>query len=221
MPPEISAEKLRGVLEVVRLVNAETDLSSLVSLVTQQACALLSADRGTLYLLEKETGGLRSSMALGLQGKTIHLKPDQGVAGFVAATGQPILVDHASADPRFYRAVDEATGYRTEQILCVPIKGRRGEILGVLELLNKPTGFTPDDEAVLTLLASQAGVALANAQIYDGLRTNLDRLSRLMKVGTAISSELDLDALLRTISQTTSHLLQAERSTVFLVDRAR
>ncbi len=221
MSPEISAKKLQGVLEIVRLANAETDLESLIALVTQQACELLGADRGTLYFLEKETGELRCSAALGLSGKTIRVKQHQGMAGLVAATGQPIVVEDAYADARFYRAVDEATGYRTQQILCVPIKGRRGEILGVLELLNKPTGFTPEDEEVLGLLASQTGVALANAQTYDGLRTNLDRLSRLMKVGTAISSELDLDALLRTISQTTSHLLQAERSTVFLVDRAR
>ncbi len=221
MPPGIPAEKLQGVLELVLLANAETYHGSLITLVTEQACALLEADRGTLYLLEKETGELRSSTALGLEGKTIRLKLHQGVAGLVAATGQSIVVDDAYADARFYGAVDEATGYRTQQILCVTIKGRRGEILGVLELLNKPTGFTPEDEEVLGLLASQAGVALANTQIYDGLRTNLDRLSRLMKVGTAISSELDLDALLRTISQTTSHLLQAERSTVFLADRAR
>jgi signal transduction histidine kinase len=221
MPPDIPAEKLRGVLEAVRLANAETDLGSLIALVIQQACALLGADRGTLYLLEKETGELRSSAALGLTGKTIRLKLHQGVAGLVAATGQSIMVNDAYADARFSGAVDEATGYRTEQVLCVPIQGRRGEILGVLQLLNKPNGFTPEDQEVLGLLASQTGVALANAQIYDGLRTNLDRLSRLMKVGTAISSELDLDALLRTISQTTSHLLQAERSTVFLVDRVR
>jgi signal transduction histidine kinase len=221
MPPEISTEKLQGVLEIVRLANAETDLESLIALITRQACALLGADRGTLYFLEKETGELRSSAALGQSGKTIRLKPHQGVAGLVAATGQPMAVEDAYADARVSRAVDEATGYRTGQILCVPIQGRRGEILGVLELVNKPTGFTPEDEAVLGLVASQTGVALANAQIYDGLRTNLDRLSRLMKVGIAISSELDLDALLRTISQTTSHLLQAERSTVFLVDRDR
>ncbi len=221
MPPDIPAEKLRGVLEAVRLANAETDLGSLIALISQQACALLEADRGTLYLLEKETGELRSSTALGLAGKTIRLKLHQGVAGLVAATGQSIVVNDAYADARFSGAVDEATGYRTEQVLCVPIKGRRGEILGVLQLLNKPNGFTPEDQEVLGLLASQTGVALSNAQIYDGLRTNLDRLSRLMKIGTAISSELDLDALLRTISQTTSHLLQAERSTVFLVDRTR
>jgi signal transduction histidine kinase len=220
MPSEISGEKLRGVLEIVRLANAETDLGALISLVTEQVCYLLGADRGSLYLLDKERGDVHSTMALGLADKAIRLKLHQGIAGLVAATGQSIVVHDAYSDARFYRAVDEATGYRTRQILCVPIKTRRGDVLGVLELLNKRSGhFTPEDEEVLLLLATQLGVALANAQLYEGLRTNLDRVSRLMKVGAAISSELDLDALLRTISQTTSHLLQAERSTVFLVDQ--
>lgn len=222
MALEIAPAKLRGVLEIVRLANAETAPGSMIALITEQACALLEADRGTLYLLDKETGELHSSIAMGIPGKTIRLKLHQGIAGLVAATGQPTLVEDAYTDTRFYRGVDDATGYRTRQILCVPIKNRRGEVQGVLELLNKRTGpFTPGDEEILSLLASQVGVALANAQLYDGLRTNLDRLSRLMRIGTAISSELDLDDLLRTISETTSHLLQAERSTVFLVDRAR
>jgi signal transduction histidine kinase len=206
MAAEIPAEKLRGILEIVRL----------------QACSLMEADRASLYLLDRETGELQSTTALGLPGKTIRLQLHQGVAGLVAATGESILLDDAYADARFYRAVDEATGYRTRQILCVPIKSRRGDVLGALELLNKRRGtFTPEDEEVLRLLATQVGVALTNAQLYDGLRTNVDRLSRLMKVAAAISSELDLRALLRAISETTSHLLHAERSTVFLVDRAR
>ncbi|HSB71259.1 MAG TPA: GAF domain-containing protein [Candidatus Methylomirabilis sp.] len=222
MSPEIAADKLRGVLEIVRLASAETAFGSLTTLITEQACALLEADRGTLYLLDKDTGELHSSIAMGIPDKTIRLKLHQGIAGLVAATGQSIVVDDAYADTRFYRGVDAATGYRTRQILCVPIKNRRGDVQGVLELLNKRTGpFTQGDEEVLILLASQVAVALANAQIYDGLRTNLDRLSRFMRIGAAISSELDLDALLRTISETTSHLLQAERSTVFLVDRAQ
>ena len=222
MPSAISAERLRGVLDIGRLANAETDLGGLIDLVTRQTCSLLEAERGSLYVLDREAGDLHTSMAMGLPGKAIRLKLHQGVAGLVAATGESIVVDNAYADPRFYRGVDEATGYRTRTILCVPIKSQRGDVLGVLELLNKRTGnFTPEDEATLLLLASQVGVALANARLYDGLRTSVDRLSRLMKVGAAISSELDLDALLRTISQTTSHLLGAERSTVFLVDRAR
>jgi signal transduction histidine kinase len=219
MTSDIRADKLRGVLEIGRLANAETDLDGLLALVPRQACALLDADRAALYLLDKPAGEVYSAVALGVEGITIRLKLHQGVTGMVATTGNSILLTDAYADPRFYRGVDELTGYRTHQILCVAIKNRRGEVLGVLELLNKQTGeFTPEDEEILSLLAGQIGIAMANAQIYEGLRTSLDRLSRLMKVGAAISSELDLDALLRTISQTTSHLLQAERSTVFLVD---
>ena len=219
MSVDITKDKLRGVLDIVRLANAENDLDTILALVPQQACALLEADRAALYLVDKAAGEVYSAVALGLTDKTIRLKLHQGITGMVAGTGQSILLTDAYADPRFYRGVDELTGYHTQQIVCVPIKNRRGEILGVLELLNKQTGdFTPEDEEVLSLLATQIGIAMANAQLYDGLRTSLDRLSRLMKIGAAISSELDLDALLRTISQTTSHLLQAERSTVFVVD---
>ncbi len=219
MASETTVERLRGILEIVRLANAETDLEALLALIPRQACALLEADRATLYLLDKGSGDLYSAVTLGLPNKTIRLRPHQGVPGLVYSTGKSALLTDAYADPRFHREVDAASGYHTQQILCVPIKNRRGDTLGVLELLNKRTGdFTPEDEDALSLLASQIGIALANAQIYDGLRTSLDRLSRLMKIGAAISSELDLDALLRTISQTTSHLLQAERSTVFVVD---
>jgi len=219
MSSDITKDKLRGVLDIVRLANAENDLDTILALVPQQACALLEADRAALYLVDKAAGEVYSAVALGLTDKTIRLKLHQGITGMVAGTGQSILLTDAYADPRFYPGVDELTGYHTQQIVCVPIKNRRGEILGVLELLNKQTGdFTPEDEEVLSLLATQIGIAMANAQLYDGLRTSLDRLSRLMKIGAAISSELDLDALLRTISQTTSHLLQAERSTVFVVD---
>jgi signal transduction histidine kinase len=219
---ETPIHKLQNILEIVRMANAETDLEELIRLITQQACALIEAERGSLYLLEKETGELVSTMALGLPGKAIRLKLHQGVAGLVAATGESAVVQDAYADPRFYQAIDQATGYRTRQILCVPIKSRWGEVLGVLEILNKRGGsFAAEDEEVLSLLASQVGVALANARLYMGLRTNLNRLTRLMKVGVAISAELDLDALLRIISETTSSLLQAERSTVFIADRER
>jgi signal transduction histidine kinase len=218
----IPGETLRTLLEVIRQANAETSGAALAALVCRQACVLLDADRATLWALDKSAGELNASVALGMPEKRLRLPLNQGVAGLVAATGRPVRVEDAHADPRFDASVDARTGYHTRSIACAPVTNRRGDVLGVLEVLNKRAGaFTAEDEEVLTLLAGQAGIALANAQVYDGLRTTLDRLSRLMKVGAAISSELDLDALLRTISQTTSHLLQAERSTVFLVDRAK
>jgi len=218
----IPPERLSGLLDAVRLLSAETDRTVLADQASRLACQLVGADRCTVYLLEKGGGELCSVATPGLGGRAVRLKFQQGLAGFAASTGQSIRVADASADPRFHRGADEATGYRTRQALCVPVRNRRGDVQGVLEALNSAAGeFGPEDQELLEVLAAQVGVALANVQIYDGLRTNLDRLSRLMKVGAAISSELDLDALLRVISQTTSQLLQAERSTVFVVDRGR
>ncbi len=217
MPSEIPSDQLYGVLEIVRRANVETDPRALATLITEQACALLQAERGALFQLEKESGELYSIVATGLPGKTIRVKLHQGIAGLVAATGQPINLPDAYADERFFRGVDEASGYHTRQLVCVPIKNRRGDVLGVLQLLNKAGGsFTASDQEILSVLASLVGNAWTHAQVYEALRTSLTRLSRLMRVGAAIGSELDLDPLLRIISQTTSHVLQAERSTVFL-----
>ena len=222
MAAEISAEKLRSLLESIAQIHGEADLEGLVGRVCRQACALLGADRATLYVLDKASGDLYGPLVMGPDRKVIRLKLHQGVAGLVAATGQAMVVEDPHADPRFDPGVDKALGYRTERIACAPLTNRRGEVLGVLQVLNKTAGpFTPEDEEVLRLLAAQSGLALAGVQLYDGLRTTLDRLSRLMKVSAAVSSELDLDTLLGVISHTTSHLLQAERSTVFLADRAK
>jgi signal transduction histidine kinase len=222
MPIDIPAERLRSLLEVIRQANAETEPTAVIALTCRQAAALLDAEGAGLYLLDKTTGELAPAVSVGSPGRRSRLKLHQGIAGLVAATAQPIVVEDAHADARFDGTADEETGQRTRDVACAPLTNRRGDVLGAVEVLNRRTGrFTDEDGELLRLLAGQAGIALANVQIYDGLRTNLDRLSRLMKVGAAISSELDLDALLRTISQTTSHLLQAERSTVFIVDRAR
>ena len=222
MAADISAETLRSLLDSIGQIHGEADLEGLIGRVCRQACLLLGADRSTLYLLDKASGELHGPLIMGPDRKIIRLKLHQGVAGLVAATGQAMVVEDPHADPRFDPGVDKALGYRTARIACAPLTNRRGEVLGVLQVLNKTSGpFTPEDEEVLRLLAAQTGMALASVQLYDGLRTTLDRLSRLMKIGAAVSSELDLDALLRVISHTTSHLLQAERSTVFLVDRAQ
>lgn len=222
MPSTIGIEKLKGILEIVRLATAETELGSLLTLVSQHACALMGAERATLYLVDKGAGELYSAVAVGLPDKTIRLKLHEGVAGYVVSTGQAVLLEDPHADPRFHPGVDQASGFTTRNLLCVAVKNRRGEALGALELLNKrDAAFSDEDEMVLSLLGSQVGIALTNTQLYENLRASLDRLSRLMKVGAAISQELDLDALLAVISQTTSQLLQAERSTVFIVDSAR
>jgi len=216
-----SAERLHRALDAVRLLSAETELAALAAQALRLSCELLGAERGTVYLVDKAEGGLCSVAAQGLR-SPIRLRISQGLAGLTAALGSPLRVNDPHADPRFFRGVDEATGFVTRQVLTAPIRSRGGEVLGVLELLNAARGeFDAEDEELLALLGAQMGVALGHVQRTEGLRTSLDRLSRLMRVGAAISSELDLGDLLRVISQTTSQLLQAERSTVFLVDQGK
>lgn len=218
---DISSETLRAILEIAYTANSERDLDRLLGLIPREACVLLGADRGTLFLRDSTSGVLRPAGS-NFATQRVQSVGELELADLVAASGRPVLLPDASTDPRFVLKGDNVTGDKTRNALAVPIQDQRGKVLGILQLVNKRRGtFVPADEEALRLLGLQVAAALANAQAAEGLRKNLDRLARLMRVGAAISSELDLDALLRVISQTTSHLLQAERSTVFVVDRAK
>ena len=74
--------------------------------------------------------------------------------------------------------VDRRTGYKTDSILCGPIRGRQGEVLGVLQAINKKTGrFTAFDEDVLETLAAQAGIILQNSMLFQEAEKSRDRVT--------------------------------------------
>jgi signal transduction histidine kinase len=90
------------------------------------------------------------------------------IAGWVARTGQPLVVQDVSKDERHYRRVDQHTDFTTRGILAVPL-ATRGKVLGVLEAINK-TGdaeFTEEDVELLTVLGDQAAVAVQNALLFQ------------------------------------------------------
>ena len=98
----------------------------------------------------------------------IRFPAASGIAGAVAATGRPVHIPDAYADPRFHRAVDAATGYHTRSILCVPMRNAQGEVVGVLQALNRREGvFTDEDEELLTALGGPAAVAVENALLHE------------------------------------------------------
>ena len=96
----------------------------------------------------------------------IRLKLGQGVAGWVAKTGQPLNVPDAYADPRFFSGPDSTSGFVTRSILCVPLIVD-GEVIGVMEAMNKDSGlFVDSDERLLTALASSAAIAIEKARLH-------------------------------------------------------
>lgn len=162
---ERDVERLHLVLENTRrLINAP-DLEALLRLISEITTSMANAERCTIYLVDPDKRELWSKVAMGNDVGEIRLPVGVGIAGTVAATGEPISIPNAYADSRFNREVDRRTGYTTRNLLTFPMIAQDGRILGVFQVLNKRTGpFVAEDVELLSLLAESAAVAVEKAQ---------------------------------------------------------
>jgi HD-GYP domain-containing protein (c-di-GMP phosphodiesterase class II) len=158
--------KLQSILDVAKAMTAERQLDRLLALIVDEAAKVAEADRCTLFIADREKGELWSKVAHGTE--PIRIPLGAGIAGAVAATGVPIRIADAYADARFNKEVDRTTGYRTRTILAVPMRNTRGEVVGVLQALNRRDGaFTAEDEELLGALAGPAASAIENAVLNE------------------------------------------------------
>ena len=159
-------ENLQKVLEITRLMAATNDLGRLLHLVIDRGMELLDAERASLFLYEPETNELVSYIAAGE--KEIRFPADRGIAGATISGGQTIHVPDAYADARFNSRVDRETGFRTRNILAVPLRDHAHELVGVLQVLNKRKGsFSDLDISLAETLGAQAGVALQRTRLIE------------------------------------------------------
>jgi len=168
-------ERLRTVLNICRRMSAMTDLASLQNLITQEAKELLQADRVSIFLFDRDNCELWS--AISQEGQTMRFDARLGIAGAVAMSGQAINVADTYEHPLFYKEVDLATGYRTQNLLAVPLHSLDGAIIGVGEATNKRGGvFTDDDAEILGTLAARVADIIETSQITAQLNAqNLER----------------------------------------------
>jgi len=179
---QLDVNHLRELVEASKILNSTLDLDQLLEIILEVATRGLDADRGTVFLLDKPSQELRARISQGLESRTLRVKVGQGIAGKVAETGETIRIDDAYQDERFLQKFDAASGYRTRSLLAMPVWNRVGEIIGVIQLLNKLDGvFGPKDEIFLKALAVHVALALENAKL---LRDVVDR--------QRIQTELDL-----------------------------
>ena len=160
--------KLGGILEAAQALTTERDFDKLLGLIVQSAARVVDADRCTLFLVDRDKGELWSKVAQGVTIKEIRFPIGKGIAGAVAATGQLINIPDAYADDRFNPAFDKQTGYSTRSILCAPMKSLDGDVVGVLQALNKLDGqpFTAEEEELILALGGQAAAAVNNALLH-------------------------------------------------------
>jgi HD-GYP domain-containing protein (c-di-GMP phosphodiesterase class II) len=158
--------KLTSILEVAKALTAERQVERLLGLINDAAARVAEADRCSIFVVDREAGQLWTQASHGTGGIRIPL--GTGIAGSVAASGRAVRIADAYADPRFAQQVDAETGYRTRTILCVPMTNTRGEVVGVIQALNRRDGaFGGEDEELLGALAGPAASAIENALLHE------------------------------------------------------
>ncbi|MEX0711192.1 MAG: sigma-54-dependent Fis family transcriptional regulator [Pirellulales bacterium] len=162
--------RLEAILEIAGKWNQHQQIETMLVDMAEAATRLLGADRASIFLWDRPNKTLVGRPALGVEGGELRIPDDSGVIGQVIRTGQPRRVDLARGQEEINRRVDEQLGYKTRTLLCVPLRGRRGELFGAFETINKLEGnFTDEDQATLVELAAQAAIVLENAQEREGL----------------------------------------------------
>jgi Nif-specific regulatory protein len=163
-------DRAEALCAVARRVIARGELLPLLDFIAGEASRLAGCERASLFLWDQARGELVARPALGMEGGELRVPDDVGVAGKVVHTGRPYLQDDVRADPTWNPRVDEATGFRTRGLLCVPMCEPGGRCVGALEVLNKVGGaFTPEDVRTLEALAGQAGAALEDGRQREAL----------------------------------------------------
>jgi sigma-B regulation protein RsbU (phosphoserine phosphatase) len=183
-------EKLKAIVEAGKKLTSVLELDDLLNVILDVALKELEAERGTVYLMDAERGAICSRILRGKAMSEICLPLGQGIAGKVAATGDVVIISDAYSDPRFDPEIDRRSGFRTKSILCLPLKKGDGEILGVLQLLNKREGrFSKDDADYLEALAAHMVIALENAKAHKA-RLEQERTQKEIELAAQIQQRL-------------------------------
>ncbi len=170
---EERTERLSLLSHLGQILNSTLDHQEVRRRATEAATRLMKSEVGSLLLIDEEKNHLYFEVALGNREDAIRritLNIGEGIAGWVAQTGESLIVNAPEKDPRFFKGVDEKTEFKTRNLICVPVKVKERTI-GVLEAINKEKGkdFDEEDLSLFLSLADQVAIALDNARLYQEL----------------------------------------------------
>jgi signal transduction histidine kinase len=211
------AREMEALYETSLEINAQPDIPTLLRTIVERATGLLNVPMGGLYLMKPDGKTLEVVVSHNLPkeyvGVTLHL--GEGVAGRVAQTGQPLMVeDYFAWEGRAKAYVDPLF----RRVLGVPLKGGN-RILGVIVIDdNKPGAFTEDEVRLVSLFADQAAVALENARLYQAEQDQREFAETLREVGAVLVSTLDAGAVLDRILDQIGRVVPHDAATLMLIE---
>lgn len=163
-------ERLEAILDIAASWSQTGEMEPLLAQMAEAATRLLHADRASIFLWDRPNHTLVGRPALGIPGGELRIADDAGIAGQVVQSGEARRVNSSMEEAAINREVDQALGYQTRTLLCVPLRKAKGELFGAFEVINKADGpFTDEDEEALTELAANAAIALENTEQLERL----------------------------------------------------
>jgi class 3 adenylate cyclase/CheY-like chemotaxis protein len=166
--------EIAGMVEVAKAIISVLDLDTLLTGIMELSKDVVAAEASSLLVMEPDRRRLRFHVATGraglaMEGGTIEV--GQGIAGHVAETGEPLLIEDAYADPRFDPSFDKKTGFQTRSLLTVPLKTRDG-VIGLVQVINKrdQARFDRHDLDLFQSFASMASISLHNAGLFEQIK---------------------------------------------------
>ena len=212
-------KKTELLLEINKKIAGLKNLSEILWTIIDFVTENVDGDRGSLFLNDSETNELYSRVAQGELTREIRILNTVGIAGAIFTSQQGEIIHDVYSDRRFNKEVDQETGYKTRNMICTPVKTVNGQIIGVIQILNKKKGrFTKDNLNFVDAIATQAAVSIQNAQNSEFFERKRAQEMEFVSIVSDVTAEIDLSALLKRVMEEATRMLNADRATLFLND---
>lgn len=180
--PRELVHRYSRMVEISVTLNSTLDLPRLLQFIIDSAADLVDSEGASILLMDEKTKNLEFAAATGSDPAELARIPvplDSSLAGTVFRENRPLIVNQVAGDPRHYQAVGEQINFETQSLIGVPMR-IQDDVIGVLEAVNKRNGmFNATDELTLSVIASQAAVAINNARLVEALQRAYDELGKL------------------------------------------
>ena len=214
----VENSRLTELYNLSRVISSTLEPQEVLNLIIDAAVKITKATTGSLMLVDRDSGVLNIEVARGFSPRVVSntkLKIGEGITGWVAKEGKPVLVPDVTRDERYVK-IDKDV----KSELAVPLI-LEDEVIGVVNVdSTRTSAFTQEDMELLFTLASQSAKIIQNAKLYETLKWRVEELSALFDIGKVITGTLNLEKVLETIVEKASHLMNTKVSSLMLLSSA-
>ncbi len=217
---EKKSRRTELLLTINRKIAGLTNLTEVLFKIIDELVFELNAERGSLFLNDPLTGELYSRIAQGELAREIRFLNTSGIAGSIYHSGTSEIIHDVTNDERFNKSIDERTGFKTRNIICMPIQTAQDDVIGVVQVLNKKKGrFTKSDLEMARAITEQAAATLQNAQGLEQQSLAREKEKLFIELVSDVTAEIELGSLLQRVMTEATKMLNADRATLFLHDQ--